>query len=99
MQPLQTVKKVPLIVDKNFLRNRNLEQEAAFARRRVIDPRAQSRRGHSRATTPQWGVRRRRKWQVNVKAKIVFSPGPPLVLGRLVARLLMQGGSGCRGFL
>ena len=22
--------------------------------------------GHSRATPPQWGVRRRRKWQVNV---------------------------------
>ena len=35
--------------------------EAAFARRRVIDPRTQSRRGHSRVTPPQWGVRRRRK--------------------------------------
>ena len=54
---------------------------AAFARRWVIDPRGAKPPGHSRATAPQWGVRRRRKWQVNVKAqKRRFPPDPPRVV-------------------
>ena len=72
---------------------------AAFAHRRVIDPRAQSRRGHSRAMSPQWGVCRRKKWQVNVRRKTELPPGPPLAPMRHERRLHMFGGSGCRGFL
>ncbi len=34
--------------------------------------------GHLRATAPQWGVRRRRKWQVNVKVvRAELPPGAP----------------------
>ena len=73
--------------------------KAAFARRRAIDPCAQSRRGHSRATSPRWGVRHRRKWRVNVNAHYLhFPPGPLCSLGIGTAAAL-QGGSAYRGLL
>ena len=40
-------------------------------------PHARKPPGHSLATPPQWGVCRRQKWQVNVKAKDRASPRPP----------------------
>ena len=53
--------------------------------------------GHSVGATPQWGVRRRRKWQVNVKVKWRF-PRTPSCFRAAVRAAAMRGGSGCSGF-
>ena len=61
---------------------------AMFPGGRFRSPKAaQRRRGHSRATSPLWGVCRRQKWQVNVKAKGRASPRTPSLQQDLLTRL------------
>ena len=73
---------------------------AAFTRRRGIDPRVQSRRGHSRATVPQWVAafaRRKRRKAAGGKSTWTFPRTPSCFLAAVRAAA-MRGGSGCRGF-
>ena len=64
LQPQRWAHLLPLGLSRSW--------EAAFARRN-----RRKAAGHSRATPPQWGVRRRRKWQVNVNDRNRRFPRTP----------------------